>query len=129
MTQQTISFAEMFEELCNDIAEISDSKGFWDVEAVGENALIPFKIALMHSELSEALAVHRDPYTDDPEEPSHFTGMTPQQEEDFCEELADANIRIMDTIGWYGMGETYGRVLMAKIEKNRDRPHKHGKRY
>ena len=127
MTQQTIGFAEMFAELSNDIAEISESKGFWDIEGMGENGMIPTKIALMHSELSEALAVHREPYDD--AEASLYTGMTPEQEEDFCEELADTAIRIMDTCGFYGMGETFGRVLIANIEKNRERPIKHGKRY
>lgn len=126
---QTTGFAEMFDQLAQDIAEISESKGFWDIPGMGENGLIPAKIALMHSELTEALDVHRKPYEDDPEGASEYTGMTPQQEEDFSEELADCVIRILDTIGYYGMGDTFGRILIAKIEKNRDRPFKHGKRY
>ena len=128
MTQQTVGFADMLAELANEVSEISESKGFWDLDAMGETGMIPTKIALMHSELSEALAVHREPY-DDPEGPSSYTGMTPTQEEDFCEELGDAFIRILDAVGFYGMADTFGRVTISKIEKNRDRPFKHSKRY
>lgn len=120
-------YADALNDLCHEISEISEGKGFWDTEAVGENAMIPLKIALVHTELSEALEVHRKAY-DDGEGPSHFTGMTPMQEEDFCEEMADAVIRIFDVIGGYGLDNDFGRILIAKVEKNRERPYLHGKK-
>ena len=121
-----INYAEAINELCHEVSEIAMSKGFWDYNAVGENAMIPLKIALVHTELSEALEAHRKAYDDD--EPSHYTGMTPMQEQDFCEEMADAVIRIFDVIGGYGMSNDFGNILLDKVEKNRTRPHLHGKK-
>lgn len=119
-------YAEVFDELAQEISEIAESKGFWDYPGIGENGLIPLKIALIHSEISEALEEHRKPYDDD--EPSFYTGMTPLQEDKFGEELADAIIRILDIVGFYGL-ENFGDILVSKIETNRDRPYRHGKRY
>lgn len=123
-----VSYAQVFDDLADEISEIADSKGFWDYDGISESTMtIPLKIALIHTEISEALEVHRMFY--DGEEPSSYSGMTPTQEQDFSEELADAVIRILDVIGFYGLGEDFGDILIAKIEKNRERPHLHGKRY
>lgn len=121
----TIHYAEVFNDLADFISQISESKGFWRFNEVGENAMIPMKIALIHTELSEALEVHRKEYDDD--EASELTGMTPLQEQDFSEEMADAVIRILDVIGGYGL-DSFGEILIDKIEKNRDRPYLHGKK-
>lgn len=77
--------------------------------------LIGMKIALAHSELSEALARSRD--------------LTVEQllggDEKFTRELADANIRI------YGLadltGGNIGRATMDTMKANQDRPYKHGR--
>lgn len=121
-----VNYAEVFNDLAQEISEIAESKGFWDIPGFGENGLIPLKLALVHSELSEALAEHRRPYDDD--EPSFYTGMTPMQEDKFGEELADAIIRILDIVGYYGL-ENFGNILVSKIETNRNRPRLHNKRY
>jgi hypothetical protein len=122
------SYAQVFDDLADEISEISEQKGFWDYPWISDEAMIMMmKLALIHSEVSEALEVHRNFY--DGEEASSISGMTPTQEQDFSEEMADAVIRILDVIGYYGLGEDFGDILVAKIEKNRDRPHKHGKRY
>lgn len=122
------SYSEVFDELTEEISEINISKGFWDYAWITDDGLkIPLKVALIHTELSEALEVHRKFYEDG--EPSSISGMTPDQEQDFSEEMADAVIRIFDVIGYYGLGEDFGDILIAKVEKNRSRPHLHGKRY
>lgn len=122
------SYAEVFDDLSEEISDIAISKGFWDYVWITDDGLkIPLKIALIHTELSEALEVHRKFYDDG--EPSSISGMTPAQEQDFTEEMMDAVIRIFDVIGYYGLGEDAGDILIAKIEKNRERPHLHGKRY
>lgn len=121
-----INYAEVLNDLSEIISEIAESKGFWDPDNVGENAVIPLKLALVHSEISEALEAHREEYDDDYADLS--TGMTPMQEDDFTEELADAVIRILDIVGYYDLSD-FGDILIAKIEKNRNRPYKHGKRY
>lgn len=43
------------------------------------------------------------------------------------EELTDKCIRIFSYVGGNGMTEQFVGTMQAKIEKNRTRPHKHGK--
>jgi len=93
------------------IASWNARQGFWDCDNTGE------KIALMHSELSEALEADRKGLTSDhiPE----FSGVE--------EELADCMIRIMDFAGHHDL--RLAEALTAKLQFNLTRPYKHGKAY
>jgi NTP pyrophosphatase (non-canonical NTP hydrolase) len=114
---------DLLDQLAETITDNADRKGFWDITDPDLN--IPLKLALCFTEISEALEAHRELYDDAEADP--LTGMTPMQEEDFTEELADAIIRVLDIAGGYEL--PIGDAIISKIEKNRARPPKHGKRY
>ena len=79
-------------------------------------------IALMHSELSEALEELRSGRAID--ETYHREDGKP---EGVPSELADVVIRIADFCGHYGID--LSAAIEAKLEFNRSRPHKHGKQF
>jgi hypothetical protein len=90
-------------------------QGFW-LESVERNKAEV--IALVHSELSEALESMRH-------------GEPPSEKiPDFSnteEELADAVIRLLDMSA--GFGYRVGPAIRAKLAYNRTRPYKHGKQF
>jgi len=81
--------------------------GFW---VTRKSPNIGEKIALMHSELSEALeaARHNNP-------------------EGMAEELADTIIRILDFCAFYNIDVS--REVLRKMEINANRPFRHGKKF
>lgn len=93
------------------ISQFMQAQGFWESDNTGE------KIALMHSELSEALEADRKNL-----EAEHIPGFTGVEEE-----LADVIIRILDFAGHHQL--RLGEALSAKIAYNLTRPFKHGKAY
>lgn len=107
------------------------SKGWWVAnDAPPSTQDILAKIALIHSELSEALEVVRD----NDFNPAHTwevgrctrPGDPPPKPEGFGIELADAVIRIFDLAE--ACGVDLERCIAVKHNYNKSRPYRHGKR-
>ena len=108
-------FIEHFDQMSKSIHNIAYSKGFWPDEDPPRNAEL---IALMHSELSEALEALRHGNPPDPKIPDF---------DSYTAELADCVIRIMDVAAAQGL--PLSRAIVAKTKFNETRPHKHGKKF
>lgn len=107
------SFDQAFSFLQKLVHENAKDKGWWDnPRNAGES------IALMHSELSEALEALRKGNPDDDKCPE-FSNLEI--------EFADTIIRIMDTAEERGLN--ISGAILAKHEFNKTRPYKHGKKF
>ena len=104
------------DDLANECHKNSAAHGFWDEERnVGE------MLALIHSELSEALEAHRrDGGTREDHHVQHRTN--------FEVELADAIIRILDLAHAHGFAIGHAVVEKHLFNMSRD-TNKHGKKY
>lgn len=104
---------QTFEQLQSLVYAANEAQGFWDNPR--SNAEL---IALMHSELSEALEADRKEIAHDDHIPD-FTGLEA--------EFADTVIRLLDASG--GRNLRLGEAIVAKLLYNLSRPAKHGKKY
>lgn len=104
-------------ELVEKAFENANNKGFWEDFAWPDNHCesnklnaIGNRLMLIVSELGEALEALRK-----------------NDEDNFKEELADVAIRLGDLCG--GLGIDLEAEIIKKMDKNKDRPYKHGKAF
>jgi NTP pyrophosphatase (non-canonical NTP hydrolase) len=100
---------ETIELLCFACYETACEKGWWQKERE-----IPQLLALVHSEVSEALEAWRNA-----EEYGKLPSVTP-----FEEELADILIRVFDMSEHFGFN--LATALLAKMDYNKTRSFRHG---
>lgn len=101
-------------ELAKEIHENAVKHGWWD-----EKRGFPEVLALIHSEVSEALEEYRNGRSAS----EVYTG-SGGKPEDIPIELADVIIRILDYCGYAGID--IEAAIRQKHEYNKSRPYRHG---
>lgn len=107
---------DVINELADRVYSISKNKGWWENER-----MFPECVALMHSELSEALEEYRNA---NPDIYYSQKGDDDKKPEGIGVELADVIIRILDFCAKDKID--IGHALKIKIDYNEGRPYRHG---
>ena len=108
-------------EWSKDVHQLARDKGWYDNDDGNRN--IPEMLALIHSEISEALEEYR---TGDPMNEILYETkpLGPNKPIGFGIEIADAVIRIMDLCEYVGID--LEETVRIKHEFNKSRRHRHG---
>lgn len=115
---------EALDELGLQAHRNADEKGFWDAWGGSRDqfpAHISSKLALIHSEVSEALEELRDPARGI----YYARPRSDGKPEGFGSELADIVIRVADLA--HGLGLSLGAEVAGKMKYNAGRPAMHNK--
>ena len=103
------NYASVINELSSEIYENNVKVGWWPKSPDSDHNIVPAKLCLIHSEVSEAMEGHRKSLMDDklPHRP-------------MCEvELADVIIRVLDLAG--ALGYDLGGAIQEKRDYNAQR--------
>lgn len=114
-------------QISKEVHQNAVNHGWW----VGANRSFGELIALIHSELSEALEEYRDGHEPNEKYYSGNAGLTNKSPLDICykpegipSELADVVIRVFDMAEHYGID--IEAAILEKHEFNKSRPYRHG---
>ncbi len=110
------------EDLQREIHRTAKEKGWWPTEESTRN--VPEALALIHSEVSEALEEWRGKnQTIRSMRVIRYEGKS-SKPEGFAVELADILIRVLDLA--YGLDIPLAQALKEKMTYNKTRPYRHG---